>query len=72
MSLAVQSATEMRSGYLARANGYSNQEITTLRDLVVKGIDDMKGIRFRALLTIYILSKCTIFFVNTSVATETP
>jgi hypothetical protein len=52
MSLAVQSATGMRSGDLARANGYSNQEVTTLGDLVVKVVDDAKGLRFQALLTL--------------------
>jgi hypothetical protein len=52
MSLAVQSATGMRSCDLARANGYSNQEATTLGDLVVKVVNDAKGICSRALLTL--------------------
>lgn len=52
MSLAVQSATGMRSGDLARSHGYSNQQVTLLGDLVVKVVNDEKGIRFRLLLTL--------------------
>lgn len=52
MSLAMQSATGMRSGDLARSRGYSNQQVTLLRDLVVKVVNDGKVIRFRSLLTL--------------------
>jgi hypothetical protein len=52
MSLAVQSATGMRSCDLARANRYSDQEATTLGDLVVKVVNDAKGICSRELLTL--------------------
>ena len=52
MSLAVPSATGMRSGDLARSHGYSNQQVTLLGDLVVKVVNDEKGIRFRSLLTL--------------------
>jgi hypothetical protein len=52
MSLAVQSATGMRSGDLARSNGYSNQQITKLSDLFIKVVDDDKGVRFQGLLTL--------------------
>jgi hypothetical protein len=52
MSLAVQSATGMRFGDLARANGHNDREVTTSGDLIVDVVKDEEGIHVRASLTL--------------------